>query len=759
MLNVLTGLAASALGGGAAILLLTALAPFLSRRFAPGVRLRAWKFLAALMLFVPYCMVVFPRFSMPHPVRLEAPRLLVESAYRGMDACSEDRTCAQDRGYSSGSLESGFSGFRLNLQREDGGELVIEDNLIRRTVTENGVRTETIHWTTVVFLGWLIGALLHAGLVWGRYLLFRRRTLRWAVPARAEDLNVLADQKKRLNCPRLPELYCCPLIHTPLLMGVRKPVILLPEHLPESALGPILAHELTHLKEGHLADKRFFMLFRAVYWFNPLAWWMVRRAGEDMELCCDYALTCGRNEEERREYGMAILNQLSAGRRAGSSLTTGFSGNRDEVFRRFRAIADRSPRKRGRLAIAFLACGILLSQSLVSCQSKQPAGASAPDFPDGTASSQVRTGPSGELLVLGTISQDQKTVTGQLGDWADRNVLTDPLSHGWQGEQTWPLAEGAELRYAPGDDPEQTAPLNPATIEYSIRQSQYGRVLELTINERGEVTRVVMRGGVSLDLSAADLDFTGFTGTVYAEGMTVFLSPLGIQNTVRFDPCAEDLHDEDNAVYELLLAEDADIPAYLRSVLNPLSSAGKPALCALELLNGRVNAIREQRSYDGNPELALYRNGAIDPPGIGDPFLVDYFSSVIFNEEPEIQIHSGWEPVYQEGDSWSTLTWDGLSAICYFSSKEGSYAPYVIDTTRDDLLTYRGIRVGDTRRAVLEAYPELEEASDFTFWGVETEGQDMLWYNLDGSEPAPEALLFFFQGDKVSRIVLHFTMD
>lgn len=44
---------------------------------------------------------------------------------------------------------------------------------------------------------------------------------------------------------------------------------------------------------------------------------MVRTARRDMELCCDDDLLAGRDQEARRAYGRAVLDQMTAGKGGG----------------------------------------------------------------------------------------------------------------------------------------------------------------------------------------------------------------------------------------------------------------------------------------------------------------------------------------------------------------------------------------------------------------------------------------------------------
>lgn len=76
-------------------------------------------------------------------------------------------------------------------------------------------------------------------------------------------------------------------VASPFLMGVLRPKIYLPYHLPFRVQSYVIAHERYHMHRlDHIARRVAFVLL-TLHWFNPLCWLGFYLMGKDMELSCD----------------------------------------------------------------------------------------------------------------------------------------------------------------------------------------------------------------------------------------------------------------------------------------------------------------------------------------------------------------------------------------------------------------------------------------------------------------------------------------
>lgn len=152
-------------------------------------------------------------------------------------------------------------------------------------------------------------------------------------------------------------------------------------------------------------------------------------------------------------------------------------------------------------------------------------------------------------------------------------------------------------------------------------------------------------------------------------------------------------------------------------------------------------------------DASLLYDNASAPVGLGDwrapPYLVQ-------GGEPAVEILENGEPIYNPGDYWDRWSVDGFTALRYYHASEDRWTVQSIETTRTDLHTYRGIQVGDSRSMVQNLYPELRDGD---YWHLyDSAEEDFLWY-CDSSMDLGPALLFFFENDQVSRIVLYDMFD
>ncbi len=157
----------------------------------------------------------------------------------------------------------------------------------------------------------------------------------------------------------------CDRISSPCLIGLFRPRIVLNKKAAadETAKKYALLHERMHLHHGDHIWALLRTLACVVYWFNPLVWIAAHFSRLDQELACDHAVICRIGEENRIEYGEALVSLIRRSRTLPTP-TTAMTGGKNSMRQRIRLIANR-PRM---LKItAFILVAVTLVVCIVSC--------------------------------------------------------------------------------------------------------------------------------------------------------------------------------------------------------------------------------------------------------------------------------------------------------------------------------------------------------------------------------------------------------
>ena len=225
----------------------------------------------------------------------------------------------------------------------------------------SAVRTTPV--TALLSALWLFGVLAAALVQGGGYLLARWRLLRDARP----DLEAEAQAGQAaasLGLKRAVPVRRSRQISTPMVLGLLRPVLLLPEGQAVDEV--VLYHELTHLKRLDLAYKALLVAACWLHWFNPLVWWMSRAASENLELCCDDDVAAGRDAAFRRKYGELLLS--TAEEKPGPTLSSRFGGSKQAMRDRLTNLFVK--KKRGRLLACTAVAVLILVGGLVACEGR-----------------------------------------------------------------------------------------------------------------------------------------------------------------------------------------------------------------------------------------------------------------------------------------------------------------------------------------------------------------------------------------------------
>lgn len=208
---------------------------------------------------------------------------------------------------------------------------------------------------------WAAGALVFLAFHAGAYVVF----LSQLCARRVRETDDAVCSAVWLAFGRKTCIYRAAGLASPMLAGLWRPAVYLPEEVQVSELPYVLEHEASHREARDILYVFLLMAANAVHWFNPAVYAMVRTARRDMELACDEAVLEGRPMEYRVAYGQAVLDTLKRGRLQGP-LALNFAGGKHALKERFARMVEQAPRRRARGLVTATACCVAAASLCVA---------------------------------------------------------------------------------------------------------------------------------------------------------------------------------------------------------------------------------------------------------------------------------------------------------------------------------------------------------------------------------------------------------
>ena len=307
---MLTRIVTVSLSGSVMILFLLLVRPLLERYYKAGVRYLLWMLLALRLLI-------------PVPLTLPQPPIHLSS------------------------LPS--SEIVLLSSENPAGELESEGDT-HAVATLPQRESTTLSPTDVLTILWSAGAALFLLYHFIAYRLWKRKITPWCTT----------------QIRRHPPVVVCKMISSPMLFGMLKPMVLLPDAgFSPLVLELILEHVLVYYRRKDLWYKLLLLLANAVHWFNPLVYLMVSYANRDLEYACDEKVIAGKDLNYRKRYTLSILQAVQTEK--SHIFSTYFRGGKKEMKKRFSNILTNHRKKTGTLMFVMLLAVTTLLGTLVAC--------------------------------------------------------------------------------------------------------------------------------------------------------------------------------------------------------------------------------------------------------------------------------------------------------------------------------------------------------------------------------------------------------
>ena len=195
--------------------------------------------------------------------------------------------------------------------------------------------------------------------------------LRRACEPMADDalVEMLRRSARRMAVRFVPAVAYCRRICVPVVVGVLRPMILLPASvasgLTPSQLEAVLLHELAHVRRWDLAVNVFQRLVEALLFFHPAVWWLSRRVSLERENACDDVVL--QLDHKHVQYADALLRvaELCANGRIDRAALAATGGNASQFRRRVLRLLGVAEKPPLRLTTFGVVTAVLLMTSLL----------------------------------------------------------------------------------------------------------------------------------------------------------------------------------------------------------------------------------------------------------------------------------------------------------------------------------------------------------------------------------------------------------
>jgi beta-lactamase regulating signal transducer with metallopeptidase domain len=196
-----------------------------------------------------------------------------------------------------------------------------------------------------------------------QYLGFARKLRRSRIPAKNDEVIMLKQLHKEI---RKPHLYRNRLAPTPMLIGIFRPVILLPDkEFSNVQLQNILLHELTHWRRHDIVVKWISILARSLHWFNPLVYFVCHEIDRASELACDEAVIKSLDANGKQSYGNTLIDMVADSKTSKTILSTTMCEEKKALKERLGAIMKHKVFSAGAIAFSCILAVAILCGMLV----------------------------------------------------------------------------------------------------------------------------------------------------------------------------------------------------------------------------------------------------------------------------------------------------------------------------------------------------------------------------------------------------------
>jgi bla regulator protein blaR1 len=153
--------------------------------------------------------------------------------------------------------------------------------------------------------------------------------------------NFIALWQRKFGITRQVKVFISKRVNVPMMLGILKPIILLPvatiNHLTAEQVEAILLHELAHIKRQDYLLNILQTIVETILFFNPFVWLLSSLIRREREHCCDDMVVA--NAADPLPYARALAI-LESDRVNINLLTLAATGRKNQLFHRIKRIME-----------------------------------------------------------------------------------------------------------------------------------------------------------------------------------------------------------------------------------------------------------------------------------------------------------------------------------------------------------------------------------------------------------------------------------
>jgi uncharacterized protein (TIGR03435 family) len=168
--------------------------------------------------------------------------------------------------------------------------VAIAGETLRFISSYEGVSSPWLSWVAAV---WIAGVVVFWVRLLGGWMMAERLRRRQVEVAPAQWQQTFDRLRVRLRISRPVQLLISGLVHAPAVVGLLRPVVLVPMSvltgLSADQVEALLLHELAHIRRHDYLINAIQSIVEALLFYHPAVWWVSGHMRAEREMCCDDA--------------------------------------------------------------------------------------------------------------------------------------------------------------------------------------------------------------------------------------------------------------------------------------------------------------------------------------------------------------------------------------------------------------------------------------------------------------------------------------